>query len=243
MTSNDLDPHLIKCIGLMYESRKLKKGDPVPLQYVLEEAIYQKYGVVKDYTDFFQSQLPSREPEETSAPASIFGDKGNGSDNDLELDLFNDDLMCVICNKMDVGARNRLLECSDCHALYHQECHRPAVADEEMLDTWTCSNCKSIISSKKLKTSEKEHVSKSSSSSKSGSSSSSSHKHGSSSSHKSSSDKYKSSSKSSSGSKSSNASPSHSSSRSDDKKSSSSKSSSSSNKSSSSKYSEKRKHD
>lgn len=237
MTTNDLDPHLIKCIGLLYESRKLKKGDPVPLQYVLEEAIFQKYSVVKDYTDFFQSQLPPRESEEPPTAASIYDDKGNNSDNDLELDLFKDDLSCVVCNKMDVGARNRLLECSDCHALYHQECHRPVVTDEDMLDTWTCSNCKSISSSKKQKTSEKDHGSKSTSSSKS----ESSHRHGSSSSsHKS--DKYKSSSSSSksssSGSKSSNASPSHSSSRSDEKK------SSKSSKSSSSKYySEKRKHD
>lgn len=240
MSNNDLDPHLIKCIGLLYDSRKLRKGDPVPLQYVLEEAIFQKYGVVKDFTDFFQSQLPTRESEEpTTTTTTLYDDKGNNSDNDLELDLFKDDLSCVICNKMDVGARNRLLECSDCHALYHQECHRPVVTDEDMLDTWTCSNCKSI-SSKKLKASDKDHGSKSSSSSKS----ESSHRHGgSSSSHKSSSgDKYKSSSssKSSSGSKSSNVSPSHSSSRSEDKKSSSSKSS----KSSSSKYySEKRKHE
>ncbi|XP_076260557.1 uncharacterized protein LOC143196610 [Rhynchophorus ferrugineus] len=231
MSSSDLDQHLIKCIGLLYESRKLKKGDPVPLQYILEEAIYQRFSVVKDYTDLFQTLLPSRDSEEGSLPTRVYDDEANNSDNDLELDLFKDDLMCVICNKMDVGARNRLLECSDCHALYHQECHRPTVTDEDVLDTWTCSNCKSV---KKQKV-EKEHSS--SKSSKSTSSSSSSHKHGSSS-HKSSSEKYKSSSKSSSSSsKSNNASPSHSSSRSDDKKSSSSKSSKSS------KYSERRKHD
>ncbi|CAG9772667.1 unnamed protein product [Ceutorhynchus assimilis] len=219
-TNTDLDPHLIKCIGLMYESRKLRKGDPVPLQYILEEAIFQKTGVVKDYTDFFQSQLPPRENEN----ANIYDDKGNNSDNDLELDLLKDDLSCVICNKMDVGARNRLLECSDCHGLYHQECHNPSVGDEDVMDTWTCSNCRSI-STKKIKSSEKDHGSSSKSSK------SDSHRHGSSSSHKSSSDKYKSSSKSSSSS--SKSSP-----RSDDKK------SKSSSKSSSSKYySEKRKHD
>ncbi|XP_050303365.1 integrator complex subunit 12-like [Anthonomus grandis grandis] len=229
-TNNDLDAHLIKCIGLLHESRTLKKGDPVPLQYILEEAIFQKTGVVKDYTDFFQSQLPSRESEEPVVPVTIYDDKTNDSDNDLELDLFKDDLSCVICNKMDVGARNRLLECSDCHALYHQECHKPAVIEEDVMDTWTCSNCKS---SKKLKSSEKDHGSTKSAKSDS-------HRHGSSSSssHKSSSDKYKSSTKSSSGSsKSSTSSPSHSS-RSDEKKSKSSRSSSSKHHSS-----EKRKHD
>lgn len=43
---------------------------------------------------------------------------------------------------MDVGARNRLLECSDCHALYHQECHRPVVTLQESDDNWICQNCK-----------------------------------------------------------------------------------------------------
>ncbi|XP_060525925.1 integrator complex subunit 12 [Cylas formicarius] len=234
MTNNDLDTHLIKCIGLLYESRKLRKGDPVPLQYVLEEAIFQKTGVVKDYTDMFQSLLPPRENDNSTS--NMYEDKGSNSDNDLELDLLKEDLMCVVCNKMDVGARNRLLECSDCHALYHQECHRPVVTDEDFLDTWTCSNCKSI--SKKLKISEKDHGSRSLSS-KSGSSS---HRHGSSS-HKSSSDKYKvskspSSSSSSSGS-SKGVSPNHSSLSSsrlntDEKKTSKSKST---------KGSEKRKHE
>lgn len=43
---------------------------------------------------------------------------------------------------MDVGARNRLLECSDCHSLYHQECHRPVVSAVEADDIWICQSCK-----------------------------------------------------------------------------------------------------
>lgn len=43
---------------------------------------------------------------------------------------------------MDVGARNRLLECSDCHSLYHQECHRPVVTPLEADDVWICQGCK-----------------------------------------------------------------------------------------------------
>ncbi|ENN76420.1 integrator complex subunit 12 isoform X2 [Dendroctonus ponderosae] len=227
MSIIDLDPHFIRCVGLMYESRKLRKGDSVPLQYILEEAIFQKTGSAKDYTNYFQTQLAPRESEEPLI-VNVYEDDGNDSDKDLELDLFKDDLSCVVCNKMDVGVRNRLLECSDCHALYHQECHKPPVSEEDVVSSWVCSNCKSI-SAKKAKTVEKEHNSKSSSSSRSDS-----HRHGSS--HKSSSDKYKSSGKSSSSS--SKSSPSHSS-RSDDKKSSSKSSKSSSSKH----YSEKRKHD
>lgn len=30
---------------------------------------------------------------------------------------------------MSVGPRNRLVECSDCHMLYHQECHKPPILE------------------------------------------------------------------------------------------------------------------
>lgn len=43
---------------------------------------------------------------------------------------------------MDVGARNRLLECSVCHSLYHQECHTPVVTALEADDVWICQSCK-----------------------------------------------------------------------------------------------------
>ncbi|KAF5292017.1 hypothetical protein FQA39_LY14134 [Lamprigera yunnana] len=43
---------------------------------------------------------------------------------------------------MDVAARNRLLECSDCHSLYHQECHRPPVSNDDADGVWTCHTCK-----------------------------------------------------------------------------------------------------
>lgn len=34
-----------------------------------------------------------------------------------------------ICKGMSVGPRNRLVECSDCHMLYHQECHKPPISE------------------------------------------------------------------------------------------------------------------
>lgn len=45
---------------------------------------------------------------------------------------------------MGVGARNRLVECGDCHNLYHQECHDPTISDEEIesSDAWICATCK-----------------------------------------------------------------------------------------------------
>jgi hypothetical protein len=45
---------------------------------------------------------------------------------------------------MDVVARNQLVECIECHSLYHQECHQPPVAEADMNDprsAWYCSDC------------------------------------------------------------------------------------------------------
>lgn len=59
-------------------------------------------------------------------------------------EILEDDLTCVVCKGMDVGARNRLVECDDCHSLYHQECHTPTIQDT-LIDVpksiWYCSGC------------------------------------------------------------------------------------------------------
>lgn len=44
----------------------------------------------------------------------------------------------------DVFPRNRLVECQECHALYHQECHKPPVTDQDVNDprlVWYCAKC------------------------------------------------------------------------------------------------------
>lgn len=56
-----------------------------------------------------------------------------------------EELMCVVCKLMDVSARNRLVECSDCHSLYHQQCHKPQISESDANDqenSWYCSSCK-----------------------------------------------------------------------------------------------------
>lgn len=66
------------------------------------------------------------------------------TDDTLALEILEDDLTCVICKGMDVGARNRLVECQECHSLYHQECHVPHILDSQIdvpKQVWYCSNC------------------------------------------------------------------------------------------------------
>lgn len=50
---------------------------------------------------------------------------------------------CVVC-KRGVRFGNELVECQDCHSLYHQACHKPNLTNENVKDprfVWYCSNC------------------------------------------------------------------------------------------------------
>lgn len=139
-------------------------------------------------------------------------DSGNGTtlgavdDNAMDTNIHNslfEDLACVVCRRIDFVAKNRLIECTKCNSLYHQECHSPQIKDSDLANeqeaAWMCSECKggssagtsvcsssSSSSSKKEKEKEKEKEDKHSSSSSSKSKSSSRHHsshHSSSSSH------------------------------------------------------------
>lgn len=45
---------------------------------------------------------------------------------------------------MTVASGNQLVECQECHNLYHQDCHKPQVTDKEVNDprlVWYCARC------------------------------------------------------------------------------------------------------
>ncbi|KAJ6668845.1 hypothetical protein lerEdw1_012331 [Lerista edwardsae] len=53
-------------------------------------------------------------------------------------------LACVVCRQMTVTSGNPLVECQECHNLYHQDCHKPQVTDKEVNDprlVWYCARC------------------------------------------------------------------------------------------------------
>lgn len=179
MALADIDPFYIKAISALHSKEHLRTGDMSPLQKMVEEAIKTKSGKEKDLTPYVSACMKLQSIEDFKNLAAMEECKtASSSDNELELDLLKEDLMCVICNGMDVAARNRLLECSDCHSLYHQECHRPPVSQQDADNTWICQNCKET---KKMRKSPNSLRSSPVQGSKSSKASSSSHRAGSSS--------------------------------------------------------------
>eukprot|EP00057_Strongylocentrotus_purpuratus_P026192 XP_011680666.1 PREDICTED: integrator complex subunit 12 [Strongylocentrotus purpuratus] len=54
-------------------------------------------------------------------------------------------LACVVCKDLEISAGNTLIECQECHNLYHQKCHTPPVTDTDPNDprlVWYCAQCK-----------------------------------------------------------------------------------------------------
>ena len=54
------------------------------------------------------------------------------------------DLACVVCKQIDYLPGNQLVECQECHSLYHQECHKPPATQQEISDPrsiWYCAKC------------------------------------------------------------------------------------------------------
>ena len=46
--------------------------------------------------------------------------------------------------QMTVTSGNQLVECQECHNLYHQDCHKPQVTDKDVNDprlVWYCARC------------------------------------------------------------------------------------------------------
>lgn len=102
MTSHalsEIDPYFVQSISALYQKDHLERCEPSLLQRRLEEAIFSKYCLKKDFTSLVASvvQRPIEDVKiiEDSKTTS-------SSDNELELDLFNEDLSCVVCQWVNV---------------------------------------------------------------------------------------------------------------------------------------------
>lgn len=87
-------------------------------------------------------------PDETGTAITTIDD--NATDDSLMIDNQHlkdlEDLVCVVCRRIDLSAKNQLIECTKCNALYHQECHTPKISDSELSNgqesSWCCNACK-----------------------------------------------------------------------------------------------------
>ncbi|XP_012278150.1 integrator complex subunit 12 [Orussus abietinus] len=171
MSQLELDPQFTQGLRLLHSTNK---DSAEQLRALLDEAIRQKHGPAKMLCNVLHKKYMMEEPvlsdnscssgkkSKSSGSSSKQSSKSSknsspvnlpardtppdvlAADDSLALEILEDDLTCVICRGMDVGARNRLVECVECHALYHQECHVPHIQDSQ-IDVprlvWYCSNC------------------------------------------------------------------------------------------------------
>lgn len=83
---------------------------------------------------------------------------------------------CCTCKESYVLMGNSLVECLECHSMYHQNCHNPPIIDINLNDpriVWYCINCRQKDSQKTESRSSGKESKKSSSKNVSGSKSSS----------------------------------------------------------------------
>ncbi|XP_029167532.1 integrator complex subunit 12-like [Nylanderia fulva] len=170
MTQLELDPQFTQGLRLLHSTNK---DSAEQLRALLDEAIKQKYGPSKMLSNVLHKKYMMEEPvlsdhssssskKSKSSSSSKHSSKSSKNsspvnlpardtppdilqaDDNLAMEILEDDLTCVICKGMDVGARNRLVECQECHSLYHQECHVPHILDSQIdvpKQVWYCSNC------------------------------------------------------------------------------------------------------
>ncbi|XP_069599808.1 integrator complex subunit 12 isoform X1 [Ranitomeya imitator] len=127
---------------------------PLPTEKVKKEA--EKRSSEKMKADMGDPiDLPKKprleKPEARSSPVTVPSSKDIPMTDLSNFDETNADdfamemgLACVVCRQMTVFSGNQLVECQECHNLYHQDCHKPQVTDKDVNDprlVWYCARC------------------------------------------------------------------------------------------------------
>lgn len=98
MSLADVDASFLKAIASLHSDEFLLTGEPPYLQTALEEAIKAKTGITKDFTEIIDKTVRQQRLEVLKASLAAEESKtASSSDNELELDLLKEDLMCVVC--------------------------------------------------------------------------------------------------------------------------------------------------
>ncbi|XP_076064603.1 integrator complex subunit 12-like isoform X2 [Oratosquilla oratoria] len=139
---------------------RTKQGSPIPLgvnkreeakkeleRKLREEDVVAPKRPRLDSPNTFKSHTPSPTPSSKSEGSSL-SRKSDESDSDADMDDIAMEIMdginCTVCKSFEVSSRNQLVECQECHSLYHQECHKPPLTDQDVNDprlVWYCNKC------------------------------------------------------------------------------------------------------
>lgn len=171
----ELDPILKNGLKLLHSNDNTSAEK---LRLAIDEIIAQKYGPSKLLSSILSKKYLNEEANAVGSNlVAVKRPKLVEKKREIEepVELVEDehlkeleDLFCKNCKRMDVSARNRLVECSDCHSLYHQECHQPPISESDANDqenSWYCFTCKEKTISKVSSTNSSPAKSSSSSSS------------------------------------------------------------------------------
>ncbi|CAH0728774.1 unnamed protein product, partial [Brenthis ino] len=161
MSSIDFDPSIKLCLKYLHSSAS---DSTEQLRLTLDDVIRQTYGnsktlgnvLPKKYLNEEKMESPSRSKhknEKSSSSAKTVAipqqspqqiqipERESDDGSVMDFDFLQEDLTCVVCRQIAVQAGNRLVECDACHALYHQDCHKPVISDNDMSSGWQCASC------------------------------------------------------------------------------------------------------
>lgn len=128
-------------------------GKVLTAEKIKKEAEKRPADKMKDATEGIDVPKKPRleKPETRSSPITVQTSKDltmadlssfeETSADDFAMEM---GLACVVCRQMTVASGNQLVECQECHNLYHQDCHKPQVTDKEVNDprlVWYCARC------------------------------------------------------------------------------------------------------
>uniref|UniRef100_A0A5S6QK74 Integrator complex subunit 12 n=1 Tax=Trichuris muris TaxID=70415 RepID=A0A5S6QK74_TRIMR len=56
-------------------------------------------------------------------------------------------IACVVCRKLGFTSGNSVIECQECHDMYHQKCHTPNIPQNQVDPryVWYCSKCSKLM--------------------------------------------------------------------------------------------------
>lgn len=168
MTSADLDPSIKAALNHLHSTHIQSAAD---IRVILDGLIKRQHGSSKmlvsrsrikkhlaeeenapgvmaslpEPLEILDSPPPAVEAETDDPENDVLQiDEGGEAEAEEDIEMNDDfnDLNCLICGSIMYSATNRLMECAECHLLYHQQCHSPNIEDDLVQNSWVCSNCK-----------------------------------------------------------------------------------------------------